>query len=124
MKYAVFFFLTRAPPPISTLSPYTPLSRSTAPAAKGQVTSTTNSSVNAQGQLMSKDVSTPAGTHDHTQYQYFTNGGYQQVTESVVNADGSRSDSMTAYNWEGTYHQIVKDAIAPDASHVATTFTY
>jgi hypothetical protein len=73
---------------------------------------------------MFKDVSTPAGTDDHTQYQYFANGGYQQVIEGVVNADGSRSDSMTAYNWDGTYHQIVKDAIAADGSKVDTTFNY
>src|SRR5260370_9343224 len=44
--------------------------------------------------------------------------------ENVVNADGSHSESVTSYNWEGTYHQIVKDAIAADGSQVDTTFNY
>jgi hypothetical protein len=73
---------------------------------------------------MSKDVSTPVAADDNTQYQYFANGGYQQVFENVFNADGSRSVSTTAYNWDGTYHQIVKDAIAADGSQVDTTLNY
>ena len=63
--------------------------------AIGQPTSTTGSYVNVQGQLMDKFVSTPTGTDD-TQYQYFPDGGYQQVMENVANADGSRSNSMTS----------------------------
>jgi hypothetical protein len=96
----------------------------TATAANGQVTSTTNSSVNAHGQLVSKDVSTPAGTNDYTQYQYYANGGYEQVTDNVTNADGSHSNSMTAYNWDGSYHQIATDTIAADGSQVDTTLNY
>src|SRR4030088_3610620 len=74
---------------------------------------------------MFKAVSPPAGTDDRTQYQYFpSGGGYQQVMENVVNADGSHSDSMTAYNPDGTYAQIVKDAIAADGSRVDTRINY
>ena len=62
----------------------------TVTAANGQVTSTTNTVVNAQGQLTYKEVSTPAGTDYYTQYQY---GGEQLVLQSVVNADGSQSRS-------------------------------
>ena len=32
---------------------------------------------------------------------------------------------MTSYyNWDGTYHQIVKDAVAADGYQVDTTFNY
>src|SRR6202035_192598 len=59
------------------------------------------------------------------QYQYFQNSSdYQQVMETVLNADGSRSDSTTNYNPDGTYVQIVKDAIAADGSRVDTTINY
>ena len=95
----------------------------TATAANGQVTSTTSSAFNAQGELLSKGVSTSAGT-DNTQYQYYTNGSYQHVTENVVDVDGSRSDASYFYNWDGTYHQIVKDAVAADGSRVDTIFNY
>jgi hypothetical protein len=68
-------------------------------------------------------VSTPAGT-DHTHDQYFPNGGYQQLTENIVNTDGSRNDATYYYNWDGTYHQIAKDAVAADGSQVDTMFNY